>query len=593
MTKDKQTPTAFEKSQPSKLQKYDQVELLSDKAHEGDLVLRVNGKKVIISEADLTKILQPNLFKPGKNSVVDNKEINSQFLGQYGLKSARDVISFLKSPAGEKTKKLLSDLLVLLVALKELKAEQIMRESLLRQLLMTQIRLVQIRLHKIAKKEARSKLNAAYQQQIDKSLAYGAAMAAQQSSSSTSVNPDYYDNVLRDHIIASYSLATRAIENDLQETLEEAQLLESEINLHEAESAKILERYAILATHLQTLDEHADFLTTFENHSKRIEVTDAALSAIREQLRQFSETIQQHVENGEDLKAEQLLNHLDGLNVQAEGMNSILSVLNLQKKYYDAEGSTTDSFKKAAFVVDNQQQLFKDKVSGKLYLLSPGQNFDNMTADEKAKAQESYEASKPEIALIKTKINQYKATELGLFEEKKQSLITRSATLQKDILDLTNQLNQAKAAEAGALALILEPKMDLSKVPTPKPTMKSNQPQLKPQFSQTQSYRQILQLMRFNPTVEAINQFKNGLLHSNGQPNKAAQDIFSNTVKPNQKIEVSKMNHLLANLERLGISVNKPGINPIPSAHPQKHDKEHRASNSPTPFKTTPSPFKF
>ncbi len=578
MTKDKH-PSAVEKSP-----RFAQIELLNDKAQTRDLVLRVNGKNLIISESELSKLLQPNLFKSGNKPAAGE---NTEFLSQYGIKSARDMISFLKSPTGEKTKKLLGDLLVLLVALKDLTVEQVQREQLLRQLFMAQIRL-----YIIAKKEARAKLNAAYQQQIDKSLAYGAAVAAQQSSTSTSVNPDYYDNVLRDHIRDSYALATHVLENQLHDSLEEAQLLEEEIALHEAEVARIMERYAILDTHLQALDDHADLLETVPSSAGQIEATEASLLIIQEKIRDLSKSIQQHVVNGENSEAEVLLHHLDGLNVRAEGMRTLLSALQQQKTYYDAEGSQTDSFKNAAYIVENQQHLYKDKESGKLYLLNAGQNFEDMTADEKATAQDNFEQSKPELAVVKHKINQYRTSELGLFAEKKQSLINRSENLQKEILDLTNQFNQAKAAEAGALALILEPKTDLSKVPTPKPTMKSSLSPVKPNFSPTQSYRHILQLMRFNPSQEAINQFKNGLLLANGQPNKAAQNMISNTIRPNERIMGTKMNNLLANLERLGVSANKPGVTSIQSAHPNKPQKENRAGNSPTPFKTTPSPFK-
>ncbi len=592
MTRDKQPPSStLQKSITLQTKIYDNIELIDDKSHPGSLVLKLNGKKVVITEAELGKLLQPNLAKAGKNPSQAEKEMDIQFLGQYGLKSARDVIAFLKSPTGEKTKKSLNDLLFILVALLDLRAEHYIRQQLLRHLFMAMVRL-----HKLARKEAIIKLNAAYQRQIDKSLAYGAAVAAQQSTPETNSNSDYYNSLLRTHIKQSYGLATEIVENQLAETLAEAQALEHDIALHETEVSKIMERYSVLEIHLQVLDDHFDVIDSMHDSAERIEATEAVLRVVREGMKQFTANIQQHVMKGEDLEAELLLNQLDGMNVQAEGMKTMLSVINSQKNYYDADGKITNSFKKAAYVVDSQHHLYKDRESGKLYLLTPGQNFNNLTVDEKAKAQAKYEASKSEIAIIKDKINQYRTTEVNLFEEKKNALVTRSESLQKGILDLTNQYNQAKAAEATTLALILEPKTDLTKLPTPKPTMKANQPELKPQFSTTQSYRQILQLMRFNPTQEAINHLKNGLLLPNGQPNRAAQDLITNTIKPNEIILGTKMNSLLANLERLGVSANKPGLTPIPSAHPNKAPKEKqepRANASPTPCRTTPSLIKF
>ena len=75
-----------------------------------------------------------------------------------------------------------------------------------------------------------------------------------------------------------------------------------------------------------------------------------------------------------------------------------------------------------------------------------------MNEGEKAKAQQSYEHAKPGISNLKKLVRYNQDREFSLQEEKEKSVFERSDTLQKEILELTNQFNQIQAAQASAAA---------------------------------------------------------------------------------------------------------------------------------------------
>lgn len=512
MTIEKQEAPATQKAKI-----YNQIELITDKAHPDDLVLKANEEKIVITAKELGQLLKP---KHPKSEAADDKKDSIQYLGQFGIKSPKQLIDLLKSETGEKAKKLLGDLLQITVALRDQQAQQTLRELYLRELFISQLRL-----YKLAKEEETAKRNAAYQQQIDKSLAYGAAMAMQQAGSNTDPKADEID-LLRKHIKASYALETQIIESQLNKAVKEAEELENEIVLQEEEYGHMVDRYSALDDHLSNLDSHYDEIEAIADPEEKAKAAETVLKKIQGEMKQYNADILQHYSSGENAQAEVLLNQLDGLSVQAQGLDAMMSAINLQKKYYNFDGDETKSIKNADYIVDGQQQLYKDKETGKFYLLAAGQDFANMSVDEKANAQEKYESEKPNISAIKNTISQNKATEFNLHVEKINELVTRSKTLQKNIVDLRNQYNQTKAAEAAALSQLNQPEIDLSKIPTPRPTMKANQPEAKSQVSPTPNYKQDLQAMRFNPTQEKIDKLINCFVLPNGQPNKAAQDLI-------------------------------------------------------------------
>ncbi|MBA2656350.1 MAG: hypothetical protein H0U70_05120 [Tatlockia sp.] len=569
MTINPKTPSFAINSNHSAPFKNDEISLLESQGN--GLELLAKGKKIVITENELKQLLKSN----------SNQALTSFSLALYGLKSAKDLCSFLKSPLDEKERKMMQVLLVLILAFKIAQGQDAIRAELLKHLFFANLKLVKFLKRKAAVKE----LNLAYQHQIEKSLAFAKAEAQQRLDQDDDLG--FSNDNLYNQLIVSHALTPLIIEELLKAQLEEAQLLEQEIADHEKLFAEIIERHNILTSHLEGLDDHSAMLETLQKPGEKIEITQEALGHLQKRITETLASIQQHLSRGDEFQANLAINRLDGLQVQALGMKTMLAVLNSEKNFYDAKGQPTDSYRKAEFIVSNQIQLYKDKQSGKFYLLKPGQDFSSLTVDEKVEAQRNYEDSKPETTILKEQIKLQRVNEIAFFEEKKSALLLRSEFLQKNILDLNNKYNDAKTAEANGLELIKEPL--LNPVPTPGPR---NQNVIKPQLSLTQSYKQVLNLLRYNPTTEAINRLKSSFLLINGQPNQAAQNAVSQAIRPGEIILPAKMNSLLSTLERLGVSANKPNVTSIPNKHPKPQNKPAPYS-SPTPFKTTPSPFKF
>jgi uncharacterized protein YlzI (FlbEa/FlbD family) len=553
------------------------IELGNEKGRPDELVFQLNGKKMVINEAELRQLLQP-----GQAKAVAEKKANPT---EQGIKSAQDVINSLKSPSDNNFKKLILDQLVLLVSLKKEKEKTdqkySIRAELLRQLFMANSRLLKIAKRRSEKKE----LIAAFQRQIDKSLAT-ARTIAQQSMVSSAIDLGLdFEAMLKRSILGAYALAIKLTDGELQEALEEQKNINQALEELEFEGAEIFNRYGILDDHMSFLDEHYEALESMTSDEEQLEATRAVLATIEGGMQAVTAKIQQHVSKGEEDQAEQLLNHLDGLSAQQVGMQMTLDVLTSEKRMYDGKGAETKSFKNAAWVTP--AELHHDQNSGKMLLLRPGQSPQNMTKDEKEDAHKSFNEQKPALMPIKKQIQMNKATELALFEEKKSVMVARAQEVNNRILDLDNQNRQTKAAQASAMAALTAPNPDLSKIPTPRPTQTAKtekQQEAKPAVMDTQTLREELMAMRFKPQPQAIKALRDKL------PNKKAQDLFDLTIRPNEPITQTKMNMFLANMARLGLVANKPNVTATPSKHPENTLQDDY--KSPTPLKTTPSPFK-
>jgi hypothetical protein len=338
-----------------------------------------------------------------------------------------------------------------------------------------------------------------------------------------------------------------------------------------------------------------------DSDEERHDETKAARKDLKAKIEKVTQKIQKCIEAGDHEKAHKLMHKLDKLHIKALDMKEMMQVYKAHKHYFNEEGNAVKNYKEAAYVLDCGQKLHKDE-SGKIYLLEKGQDFDDMSAEEKAEAQAKFEQAKPELLVAEHKVKHYKNKDIQGFEARSSDLLARCENVQARILDLTNQYNGVKANQATAMAELDNVQSDVAKIPTPKPmptaalspSMQGIQPApSKPQVVPTESYRHVLELMRLNPTQQAIDRFKNNFVLPNGEPNKEAQDAISKSIKPGAPIPLTTMNTLLANLERFGVSANKPSVTPIPSKHPnkienQQQEPEQAPRTYPTPFKTTP-----
>lgn len=563
-------------------------ELLNDKAHVQELTFKVNGKSITINERELSQLLQPYQTKVAQDKEVNkqNKDkaphptqtgINTQALSQHGLKSARDVIAFLKSPGGKTTEALAQDHAAMLLSMRQQHTISLYRRELLKLLFRANHRLL-----KIARRRAEQRrINAINQRLMEKSLAYGRA-AAQESATSGSyaMHPDY---AIRIQMNDSYALSAKFLEEELAECYKASQLLADEMLSLEEFRIYLDELHLQLEAADAALDRHEEDISLLSSVEERIAYTETQRKEIKMEIKQLGAKIQELLQKGNQTEAKQSMYQLDRLNILSLGMKTMLDVYLSDKSYYDAEANPVLSYKNACYAVSKEQRLYKDKESDKLYLLEPGQQFNDMSVEEKAAAHNKFEQNKPGLSVAKQQIKHYVDTNNEAFKQASSDLFNRCNEMQKRILSLTKEQMTLKSDQAKGNTHLDAINTEL---PTPRPTP---QPIFRPALS---SYRHALQLMRLDPTPEAIRRLKTNLPLPPGALLEEAQKAIDTSIKPHTPITSIKMNSLLASLERLGVSVNKHNVTSTPSKHPNKLENQN-SNTAPTPFKTTPSPFKY
>ncbi|WP_028389581.1 hypothetical protein [Legionella fairfieldensis] len=554
------------------------IELIDTKAHSDSLIFKQNDRQIIVTPDEIKKWLKSeesnNLPQNTKaSSSIKEKNVTpyhttTQILGQHGLKNEGDVIAFLKSPSGATTKKLIHDLLEQLTALKLEQNQQAYDKETRRHRFLASLLLAAL----YRKKEHVKKLNEAARQQVDDMLKRGKLAASQE------INPasEFYQIKINNlsTICTSYDLSMQLIQTDLAEKIKESEALKNELNALEKESEQIDKRYKAFSTHLQKLAGHYMLLENQFSDSEKINQIEENIMTLTRLIDPQLDEIDTLIMNNRDEEAAELMLEINGYNLQIAGLNDMLAVIKANKLAYNADGQQVNSFKDADFILSKEQKIVKE--NGHYYLLRPGQDFSAMDAEEKIKAQQHFEQRKPEISSIKQLLAHNQSLEMNACNEKKEDLYKRSEIMQKELVDLSNQLNQLQAAQASAESALQQ--VSNTNIPTPKPVVKAQTTTEKTKRFYP-SYEVILELMRTHPTQQAIDRLKNSL------PNKAAQDAITNSIKPNTPIPQTTMNTLLANLERLAVSANKPAVTSIPNPLSRTLNQP---STAPTPFSMKP-----
>ncbi|CDZ78672.1 hypothetical protein BN59_02984 [Legionella massiliensis] len=563
------------------------IQLLHDRNHPNALTLSVQGKPapvVVKNDADLAQLIQP--YQRGKTTPAAAAAANAKEMGLTGH------IARLNSPIGKAQQAIQREQLAIIADLKEQAALAQYRKEVLKQLF-----LLNVRRMKIAERRAKTRETiAANERQDQKSLARAKEVAAQ-SHTSAPISA-MSDEALRRYLLSSYDQAIQDLQNEIDDSLDEAEKLGEEITAHLAAGEEIQERFGLLATNLDNLDAHSQSLESLP-HQERVHATQNGLLDIQAKMAQLTTNILQLANQGQDHEASQLMNHLDGLHIEAEGMQTMLDHAHSKCHYFTEEGHSTDAYHKAAFIAPKDQHIHRDKATGQLLLLEKGQKPEDMSAEEKAAAHAKFEQFKPGFCNARGKVKQYHDTEMRDYENTQKDLVERSEKMQQHILQLTDERNKLMALRATAMTGLDVARTDLSNttepMPTPgsAPTPQPGQTMVNPQPSPPPSDRHMLQLMRINPTQEAIDRYKNSKTLPNGEPDRLAQEAITNTIKPGQPIPITVIHNLLTTLARLPQPSTAP--NPLsttlsPLAKKPKQDEEPSPSTAPSPFSTTPYP---
>lgn len=555
------------------------ITVINDPAHPKDLILNIANKSQRISEANLeplfklSEIKKPleSKEKPG-NTPHQPASIALQLLSQYGIKSAQDLISFIKSPAGKTVEKLKQEIMIdLLASIDNIRQQAIDSQTRRHRILAF------LFLSMLYKKRAHAKkLNDFIRAQINEMLKENKKQA--ESTPVRSAEAQTY---------AAYGSSLEIISEILINKLTESNNLVSQLHTLEQQAELIRARYAAYASHIANLDQLYEQISLFSSELKKIDLLETRLASVNALIEAKQQEIDDFIIANEDELAANCLHELNGLNSEAIGIQDLIDVVKQDKLLYNAEGELADSFKDADYILSKTQKIVKE--NNNYYLLDATQDLNEMSPTEKAEAAQRFDLAKPNISGLKTLVHQNEELELDFHSKKLDKAMQFSDDLQKEITTLTSQSEliraeqTVQAAQASTAALLQSPMATTDQIPTPRP-ISTGKAQNKP-LSTTLDYRQTLDLIAKNPTEKGIQQLLQLFVQPDGKTSKEMQSLISRHIQPGIPIPPTTMNVLLATMARFSLNAYKENVTSRPA--PLKENLHPR----PTPFSIKPNPF--
>lgn len=470
---------------------------------------------------------------------LDTASLATQLISYFGIKTAKDLLVFLKSPAGQSTTDRIAEQIALIENLHEIQTLQLQERESMRHRIMTFLFLAMMH----GKKAEAMHLNEVIQQQIDKLLAHGKTV---QRSDRQAVYTE------RTAIINTYQTIYIDLEQKLNTKLEECQKLEDAREAAEKQREEIKEKYSAYQDGVNTIVNEFDSLDE-QKITKRI-------NELSKKLKQDALHISNLLDsdNPEDeLQARKELIKSNTVNLQIATLKEMMAAIKPKNDLLTNNGEKTSSYKNAAFVVPNDKKIVKQ---GETWYLIPSstQNIEEYL-NNKSPSEKTALRVKPDELPVKHLVTHNNTLETRDNEAVISQLNTQSNAMQPEIIMLAQQLSLMQAAQASAEQAL---KQTDAPIPTPAPTARpsvSNQPASTHNISST--YRHVLQLMKYSPTELGIKCLK-GVI----------DDQYLSELKPGELITPDKMKPLLANIERFSVDASKPNVSA--SINPTQHPEE-------------------
>lgn len=292
-----------------------------------------NGKKIELTSSKLeqwfasieARNLQESTAKNNYVAQLPNKEVMpsylaTQFLGRYGLKSAQDVITFLKSPAGTSVRSMISEQLAEIAALKEIQQQRELDEQTRRHRLLAFL-LLGLLYHR-AQAE---RLHDMYEKDADKSLQRAKTVAEH-------ANAVSQEQESLSQAYASYEQSVKAIQSQLENKLHESQEIENKLAALEQKEQEILIRYEAFDNHLDQIDEHLDkALSENLGHEEVKTALESRISQLQQQLSAKDNEMNSLKARNKHSIAQQVLSEKQDLHTQLRDLQDRLSSHQKQK----------------------------------------------------------------------------------------------------------------------------------------------------------------------------------------------------------------------------------------------------------------------
>lgn len=325
-------------------------------------------------------------------------ENTSLMLSRFGLKNAEDVIRFLKSPAGETVR---TELIEHLVKEEEIKEEQKFQD-IEHSYLMQRIRIFLILLIVAEETKAADFIKELTTQQNEKSLKDSEKIIKDNAASSS-------DEARRKEFaktIEHYNQAISGVDKKIQENQLEEQKLQAKTEQLKEQGQQIKNKYAEFNKGLDELGQESEDLDKMSKQD------------LEQKIKKLQENLDiqsaQMIEEPDDKKRMELKDQYNTNVMKLGEYRDRLDIKNGNKYYVDANGETVDSAEKAEYLLPKEQKIVVE--NGTTFLLKQGESLENMSAEDKEKAHQNFERSKPQFQIVKKLVESNKNIEDNIYK---------------------------------------------------------------------------------------------------------------------------------------------------------------------------------
>lgn len=375
-------------------------------------------------ERDLLKHQKKNSITPNLSIQEDQNDayLATQFVGRFGIKSPKDVITFLKSPAGDTVKTMIGEYLAEVAAQQEAQRIEYQNEQMHHRL-----GIIALLLWLVHRGEANAHhFNEIIESQIQKKLHDSQVQVQKNIQSPSDINDQIRltaNQELAKQNLAEMSRSIEHLESELntlqtqqlefaselealeeQESLSVHDALSDEAHLAQAEDYHLFEtdeqhhlnslketlnhlnqeRTNLASTSekdssteklqekINGLQERITFLeqqATLSNPEARQTKVQARIADLHSKLEVQLDEITALIEAGKNDEARVLMRQQRGLHLQLAHLNHLIQVHQGDQQLFNAEGQPVQSFKDAAYSLPHHQKMTSDN-KGELYLLS-------------------------------------------------------------------------------------------------------------------------------------------------------------------------------------------------------------------------------
>ncbi|MDI1352182.1 MAG: hypothetical protein PSV35_05335, partial [bacterium] len=464
-------------------------------------------------------------------------------LSRFGLRTASDVVQFLRSPAGVTV---IGEIGAELETEKALDNErQIGQRN--HQLLMHRIKAILFLSFLEEKTHAADKIKEQILAQITKILhPEKETLSAPLNSQKATIHP----------VLADYDKAI-SMAHDRLDTLdlEKTDFLQEMVTLiNQAEQREV--KYNLYDSHLTEFEAFLaknSALTEEEINAKLVTHTTHRDTLIDEMVKEL---------DGDNTQLAELIKHqVNAIQLQIANLQDMLQVIGAKKHYVDASGTPVDSLTKATFILNEGQKIFKH--DEKYYLLQPGQDVDSVKANPQAlsDAQKNYEHKKQEIMTVKKVVHYHKGTETSDHNERVQQTEKKITQNMAEKRLIGNQISILQASRANAENLINQANEYQSTTPSPTLTPISS-----PKTNQTAAvskYRQKISLQKKSNKLtpqELLDLIRTAPQNIQmGIPEEVKKRLMALSLSQ-APVTQQTMQSLLQNLARFSVDPMKPSV---------------------------------